>query len=107
MYSDAGDYIGGGTPRLFTPANGQIATTAGDGSVSVSVSGGTSGDAYTLEFAAPPGQALVPGVYDGAQRASFRSGGHPGIDISGDGRGCNTDTGRFEVRDLARAADGA
>jgi len=64
----------------------------------MSVSGGASGDAYSLEFAAPPGQALTVGVYDKAQRAPFREAGRPGIDISGDGRGCNTVTGRFEVK---------
>jgi hypothetical protein len=35
-----------------------------------------------------------------AERSAFASPGHPGIDISGDGRGCNTITGRFEIREL-------
>ena len=39
-------------------------------------------------------------VYDNAERAPFASPGHPGIDISGDGRGCNTITGRFQVDTL-------
>ena len=61
---------------------------------------------FDLEFAAPPGYSLVPGVYVDAQRAPFRDPGHPGIDISGDGRGCNEDTGSFEVLDIHSDAGG-
>jgi hypothetical protein len=46
-------------------------------------------------------------VYVGAQRAPFREAGRPGIEISGDGRGCNTISGSFEVRELVVAADGS
>jgi hypothetical protein len=42
----------------------------------------------------------------GAQRAPFREAGRPGIDISGDGRGCNTIEGLFEVKAFDVAADG-
>jgi hypothetical protein len=100
MFSD-GEWVGGGVQRVYTPANGQIAVSGSTSDLSVSVSGGAFGDAYSLEFAAPPGQTLVPGVYDKAQRAPFREAGRPGIDISGDGRGCNTVSGRFEVKDFA------
>src|SRR3954471_22426710 len=106
MLSDQGDYIGGGTHRLYTPLNSTISVSGSTGYVSVRVSGGPHGDSFTLDFAAPPGQTLAPGVYDRAQRAAFREAGRPGIDISGDGRGCNEDAGRFEVRDLSVAADG-
>jgi hypothetical protein len=50
-----------------------------------------------LELAAPPGQPLVPGTYTGAVRAPFRGPGQPGIDISGNGRGCNVIAGTFTV----------
>jgi hypothetical protein len=46
-------------------------------------------------------QPLTTQVYEGAQRAPFASPGHPGIDIGGDGRGCNTISGRFQIHDLA------
>lgn len=106
MFSDSGDWIGGGQPRLFDSDNASIAVQGSAGYLTVSVSGGTRGDAYSMDFAAPPGQTLTTGVYDGAQRASFRAATRPGIDISGDGRGCNQDTGRFEVRDLAVGSNG-
>jgi hypothetical protein len=80
---------------------------SGDGGyVTVSVSGGTLGDYFDLDFAAPPGQKLVPAVYVDAQRAPFREAGRPGIDISGSGRGCNTIEGSFEVKEIIVGADG-
>src|SRR4051794_8477542 len=106
MLSDPGDYIGGGTHRLYTPLNSRISVSGTTGYVTVSVSGGPYGDSFTLDFAAPPGQALAPGVYDRAQRAPFREAGRPGIDISGDGRGCNEDAGRFEVKDFRVSSSG-
>jgi len=42
---------------------------------------------------------LIPGSYPDSQRWPFEAPGHPGLDISGDGRGCNTDTGNFTVLD--------
>jgi hypothetical protein len=105
MFSD-GDYIGGGETRLFTPGSASISVFGSTAYLTVSVSGGPSGDSYAMDFAAPPGQTLVPGVYDKAQRAPFREAGRPGIDIYGDGRGCNTISGRFEVKDFAVSSTG-
>src|SRR3954453_7354539 len=107
MLSDHGDYIGQGQPRFFYPGNGSVTLSGNAGGVTVNVSGGTAGDYYTMEFAAPSGQNLAPGFYTGAQRAAFRQAGRPGIDIYGDGRGCNTDSGIFEVRDIHTDANGA
>ena len=65
--------------------------------------GGTSGDEYTLEFAPPRGGILTAGtLYTDAERAYFRIGTHPGIYISGSGRGCNTATGQFADHYLHR-----
>jgi RTX calcium-binding nonapeptide repeat (4 copies) len=106
MLSDSGDYIGGGVPRLYHPGNAQISVSGSTAYLDVSVSGGNLGDSFDLEFAAPPGRVLTPGTYVGAQRAPFREAGRPGIDISGDGRGCNTIEGLFEVKAFDVASDG-
>jgi hypothetical protein len=99
MYSDPGDYIGQDNQQLFTgPTN--VTGNAGDVTIDV---GGTS---WSMRFAAPPGQALQPGIYDNAGRAAFRADGQAGIDVYGDGRGCNTDFGRFEVKDIAFDSSG-
>jgi hypothetical protein len=107
MYSD-GDYIGGGVQRIFDSGNATINVSGTAGYLQISVAGGTFGDSYSLVFAAPPGESLASGgVYVDAQRAPFREAGHPGIDISGSGRGCNTDTGLFEVKDIGIGSGGA
>jgi hypothetical protein len=104
MYSDTGDYIGQGQQQVFTPASSTISVTGNPGDLTVNVN---SPGGYTMEFAAPQGQTLQTGVYDGAARAPFRAGQEPGIDISGDGRGCNTDQGRFEIKDIDFDSGGA
>ena len=108
MVSTRGDGIGQGTHRTFDTAAGD-AVTAGtdDGDLQVWVSGGPGGEGFEMEFAAPAGQALAPGVYLGAQRSVFRAEGRPGIDIGGEGRGCSLVRGGFELRELAVAADGS
>lgn len=107
MFSDPGDYIGGGDARSFVPSDSSITLSGTASYLGVSVSGGTLGDSFGLTFAAPPGKALKQGLYLGAQRAPFREAGRPGIDIDGDGRGCNEIGGRFDVKDIATDASGA
>src|SRR5205823_3370780 len=68
MFSDPGDWIGGGTSRLFDSGNASIQMSGTPAFIGIDVSGGTSGDYYTFEFAAPAGQQLAPGVYVHAQR---------------------------------------
>lgn len=46
-------------------------------------------------------QDLVAGTYDNAERAPFASTGHPGLDLSFDGRGTNTVFGSFTINDIA------
>jgi Tol biopolymer transport system component len=108
MFSDRGDYIGGGSQREFDSTNAEISVSGTTADLDVRASGGTAGDSYDFHFAAPPGGVLASGsVYTGAQRTPFRQAGHPGIDIYGTGRGCNTDSGSFEVKDIATDAGGA
>src|SRR4051812_43610577 len=107
MSSERGDYIGGGVQRTYdTRAGDRVTATASDAALGVSVSGGPYGDSYGMTFEAPDGAILQPGVYVGAQRAPFHEAGRPGIEISGDGRGCNEISGSFEVRELTRNPDG-
>jgi hypothetical protein len=103
--SDAGDYIGGGRTTTYTNSTsvfGLSGTTAG---LSYSVSGQR--DDWTVELAPPAGEQLHVGTYTNAQRAAFREPGHPGLDVGGDGRGCNTLTGSFTIRELVADATGA
>lgn len=107
MSSDSGDYIGGGVQRVYTPANASVSVSGTASDLTVSVSSDT-GDDWSMVFAAPPGQTMQPGDdYTDVGRAEFRGSGQAGIDIFGDGRGCNTDSGIFQVQDIGTDATGA
>ena len=107
MASQAGDYIGGGQQTAFVPSSSTVTASADPKHTQLTfVVSGAGGHTYTFTFAAPTGQALAPGLYTNAMRTPFRAATHPGIDIYGDGRGCNTDSGSFRVRDIAWGANG-
>ena len=48
------------------------------------------------------GLPLVPGVYETAERWPFQTDYRPGLDVGGQGRGCNTLNGRFQVHEYER-----
>jgi hypothetical protein len=96
--SDPGDYIGGGQSRMFTLDTASFSVRGGQngGYVGVTVFPFTGGF-WFLDLAAPQGTPLAPGPYEGAARYPFQASGQPGLSLTGDGRGCNTVTGRFTV----------
>jgi hypothetical protein len=102
MASQPGDYIGQGLNYYFIPATASFTPTY-DGSLArFGVTKPDYSEWWYVTIAAPPGQPLVAGSYTNAVRAEFRSAGQPGLDVWGDGRGCNTLSGSFNVlhRDL-------
>jgi hypothetical protein len=108
MDSEPGDYIGGAVEQLYTEADTSI-------NGSLSLDGNSFGASaiqanYThwwyANFAAPAGQPLAIGAYENAVRWPFQSPAEPGLSIYGDGRGCNTLSGRFVVNELSRAPTG-
>lgn len=109
LNSQPGDYVGGGITQTFTPADGTFIVNATfNGGVRVFFHTANFSSFWSLSFGPPNGQTLTPEEeYEGAQRFTFRSPTRPGIDVNGDGRGCNTITGRFLVSDAAFAADGS
>lgn len=120
LYSDPGSYVGGGigAPSV-TWVHGEDGVFSGGpnyGSFDRGVQISYQGSSYwTFEFAAPSydpvtntndGQPLHVGLYTDAQRFPFNSPTKPGIDISGNGRGNNTETGWFDVLEIAYDAAG-
>ena len=98
---DPGDYISGGRDYKYSPVNGDALTVTGaedKNHVGVSVSG-VQGDWWSLDFAAPRGEALTAKTYDGATRYPFQGAG-AGLSHGGNGRGCNTLTGTFTIQDI-------
>ena len=103
--SQPGDYIGGGVQHTITPSTGAI-TAARNFDNGVTVQVNTSGGVWTLAFAGPADALLVPGSYDNATRWPFQSPVDPGLSVSGMGRGCNTLTGSFVVREALYGSAG-
>ena len=94
--SDAGDYVGQGATALYQhPSQSVTYASANSGSVTVSAGG------WTVAFSGPGGAPLNPGAYESAARGSF-AGRSPGLQFGGNGRGCNTITGRFVVHEHTR-----
>lgn len=105
--SDHTDYIGGGSSRSYTSATARIEAYAEENGRAVYATiYGSDGTTWNVRVAASSGQRLSPGVYTGATRSGVHSGATPGIDISGDGRGCNATTGRFAVHSANVASNG-
>jgi hypothetical protein len=103
--SASGDYIGQGEQRLLTPADGVFAAQA-DGAGGLEVRFFGAGSSFWVVSMAPPsGATLAPGTYESAAR--FSSPGGPGLDVSGEGRGCDIVSGRFTVHEVAFNDDGA
>jgi hypothetical protein len=93
---EGGDYITLDRTWSYNRSNATIVTTASpdNNHIQVQISGNTW---WFMDFAAPAGQALAVGSYQGATRYPFQAPGNPGLSLFGDGRGCNTVTGSFEV----------
>ena len=94
--SQPGDPIGGGQSLSFDSSTAAFSTSYDGSQLTVTVFP-FAGSFWFVVLGAPPGQALIPGVYEGAVRSAFRQPGQAGIDVFGDGRGCNETSGRFVV----------
>ena len=101
MTSDLGDYIGGGQTYFYTPADGVFSAQANYGQgVSISFNTSNYSHWWHLDFAAPYNTPLTVGSYTGAVRFPFQGSNLPGLSVYGDGRGCNTLTGTFQVLEV-------
>jgi hypothetical protein len=103
--SAPGDYIGQGQTEKYVAPPATITLNGDAGDVTMSVSSGS--DNWNVEIAAPRGRVLEPGQYGHAERAPFRTGLAPGLDVSGDGRGCNQVWGSFDIFQIATDESGA
>ena len=106
---DAADYIYQGTTTITQGSWNASATPTQVDTVHVHVTPSNTAqgawwDLYFRTSSIP--QPMAKQVYLNAERWPFEAPGHPGFDVSGDGRGCNTVTGRFQVEDLKTDATG-
>ncbi len=107
--SPAGDYIGQGKSYYFTPTDGSfMVQNDGPGSVVIVFQSpfGPSSESWRVSFGSADGTLLQPGTYNAATRYPFNIGtGRPGLDISGDSRGCNQENGSFTIDEISYGAN--
>jgi hypothetical protein len=100
LTGDPGDYITGGQTNYYTPADGTFSAWMNySNGVTVAFHTPSYSHWWYVNFAAPNNQYLTPGVYSDAIRWPFET-TQPGLSVYGDGRGCNTLTGSFEIKEI-------
>lgn len=95
--SEPGDYIGQGLPWDLTSTHGNFTAQTSGNTLTIDYHGD---DDWSVTLAAPQGERLAPGAYLNATRAPFNSPKKPGLSVDGAGRGCNTLTGEFNIRQI-------
>jgi hypothetical protein len=106
MFSDTGEYVGGGLTRLYVAPTDPVSVSGNTSGFTVQA--GPLGPGFSFRFEPPEGQTLTAGVYDHAARPTiFKNPQRPGLDIYGNGAGCNELNGRFEIRDISTDSSGA
>ncbi|NJD06771.1 MAG: hypothetical protein FIA97_09785 [Methylococcaceae bacterium] len=106
FFGEANEYVSQGQQYRLTTADGSFSIASPDaGTLTLSVEN-LPALSWQLKLAAADGQSLSVGSFESAQREGSQEAGHPGLDFFGDGRGCNTVTGRFDVLELVRDGQG-
>jgi hypothetical protein len=90
--SDAGDYIGGGIAKTYFGATSTFSLKGTDRRLQYSVSGLR--DDWTALIEAPSGRRLKTRTYNTSR---FADANHAGLDVFGNGRGCNQSTGTLTI----------
>jgi len=105
MNSQPGDYVGGGQQYFFDATSAVFTPTVlgGGNGAQLFVNQGNFQSWWYLNFAAANGAPLAPGTFVGATRYLQAPASTPGIDVFGNGRGCNQQAGAFQVKQLATA----
>ncbi|TMC69712.1 MAG: hypothetical protein E6J13_10615 [Chloroflexi bacterium] len=106
MNSQPDDYIGGGVEQLYTSRDSVVwaSLPQGTGYFNARFIQGDYVHSWSVQIDAPTGQALAVGSYTGASR--FPTASAPGLDVGGDGRGCNRIAGQFDVNELSYSSTG-
>ena len=105
LNSDPGDYIGQGKNYVYKDVDSTFQySTNFDRGITVSITNSTT--RWTLDLAAPGSVRIEPGVYEQASRFPFQPADKPGLNFSGNGRGCNTLTGKFKVSEVSYDTEG-
>jgi hypothetical protein len=101
LFFDGSGYIFTGTQLVTLGMFSASNSTATHVTINVDPSMSTQGLWWYCDFAAPSGAGpLAEQVYSMASRYPFQPPGVAGLSVTGDGRGCNQSSGRFQVHHL-------
>ena len=102
MTSDPGDFVGQALSYSYSAPATTFSVQNGGNLVRVDTSvPGSPADFWNLAFQAPAGQQLQAGTTYQAQRWPFQPSSLAGLEVFGQGRGCNTLTGSFTILGIA------
>lgn len=90
-------------PGVETLQQGQWSAEASSTHVGISYNGLSPGVFWTLDFSSeqlPGSPPLTAQIYPNATRWPFEAPGEPGESINGNGVGCNTYTGQFQIKEI-------
>ena len=105
LVGDSGTWVLGDIPRYVTSRDFTVTTTTTANRIDVHAE--RFGERYDLTFAARSGQRLTTGLYQNAVGPDAGQAARPGLRIAANSRGCNLETGRFDVKDLVTSSTGA
>jgi hypothetical protein len=100
--SDPGDWVGQGGSYSYSVANGDdltVTSSNDNNTLNVSVHG-ASGDQWSLTLVARLGQALAPGEYNFVDWSTYSGSNGPGLELSGNYRGCGLQSGSFTIDNI-------
>jgi hypothetical protein len=106
-FSAPGDYVAKGISNEFDATNATVSGTATTSGINLTVIGGTTGNFWQFKLDPPVGAKFHVGNYPYAVNPALRSAAEAGLDISGEGDGCDNTPNpigplsSIEVRDLA------
>lgn len=100
--SDPSEFISAGRPYDYTSANTTLTVTAVDNRLHLEVAGA---EQWTADFLIPgSGTTLEAGSWSGLTRYPLQTAGRGALDFRGEGRGCNTLTGSFDIESVTYTA---
>lgn len=106
MTSEMGEYIGQGQLWLLSEPGAIIIQPSPYQENALRILYEVSDTRFELNIKAPNEENLAVGEYLNATRLPFQAPENPGMDFSGDGRGCNSITGSFDILELNYNAEG-
>jgi hypothetical protein len=100
--SEEGDYIGAGQSVIMDDTDSVFSVqTYSTQEIEARVDSSFFSDYWSLNLEAPEGSELEVGTYNDATRWPFQAALVPGLDFSGNHRGCNNLYGSFTISEIA------